>query len=72
MEEPMKFRKVDAKTFEAARSEAVHAVRELAPLTPAELAAGWRADPASGLRRNLVTGAWDDGCFVHVAPKRPS
>lgn len=71
-DELTRFRKVDAETFEAARSKATQAVRELAPLSRAELAAGWRADPPSGLRRNMVTGEWDDGCFVHVAPKRPS
>jgi hypothetical protein len=72
MDGPTRFRKVDAKTFEAARSEAAQAVRERAPLTQAELAAGWRDDPASGLRWNTVTERWDDGCFVHRAPKRPS
>ena len=64
------FREVDAETFEAARSNATLAVQELPPLTLAELAAGWRADPVSGLRRNILTGEWDDACFIHPTPKR--
>ena len=73
MSDLTRFREVDAETFEAARSKAIQAVRERAPLTEAELAAGWREDPAgSGLRRNVLTGEWDDGCFVHVSPRRPS
>lgn len=66
------FRKVDAATFEAARSKATKAVRDRAPLTQAEVAAGWTADPLSGLRLNTVTGEWDDSYFAHVTPKRPS
>jgi hypothetical protein len=69
----IRFREVDAGTFEDAWTKAVQAVREPARLTEAELAAGWREDPVgSGLRRNVVTGEWDDSCFVHVAPCRPS
>ena len=65
-------REVDLGTLLAAREEAVRAVRERAPLTEAELAAGWRDDPSgSGLRHNEITGEWDDTCFVHVAPRRP-
>ena len=65
-------REVDLGTFLAAWEEAVRAVRERAPLTEAELAAGWRDDPSgSGLRRNEITGEWDDTCFVHLAPSRP-
>ena len=66
------FREVDAETFAAARKEAIRAVRERTPLTEAELAAGWREDPVSGLRRNVVTGEWDDTCFVHMSQRRPS
>ena len=63
---------VDAETFEAAWRKALQAVRERAPLTLAEIAEGWQEDPLSGLRRNVVTGEWDDRGFVHVAPRRPS
>ena len=63
---------VDPTTFLEAWEEALHAVRERPPLTQAELDAGWRDDPAgTGLRRNEVTGEWDDSCFVHLAPRRP-
>jgi hypothetical protein len=66
---PARFREVDPTTFLAAWEEAQHAVRERPPLRQAELDAGWREDPGgSGLRRNLITGEWDDSCFVHVAP----
>jgi len=59
MSDLTRFREVDAETFEAARSKVIQAVRERAPLTEAELAAGWREDPAgSGLRRNVLTGEW--------------
>jgi len=58
-DEPTRFREVDAETFEAARSTAARAVSERTPPTEAELAAGWREDPVSGLRRNVVTREWD-------------
>jgi hypothetical protein len=68
----MGFHEVDAQTFEAARKAAVQQACERAPLTQAEFTEGWREDPASGLRRSMVSGEWDDGCFLHLAPKRPS
>ena len=71
-DEPTRFREVDAEMFEAARSAAARAVRERAPLTETKLATGWGEDPASGLRRNVLTSEWDDTSFVHMAPKRPS
>jgi hypothetical protein len=66
------FRRSDAETFEAAWNKAVRAVRERAPLTKAEIAAGWREDRLSLLRRNVRTGVWDDSGFLHMGPKRPS
>jgi hypothetical protein len=71
-EERLQFRTRDAETFESARSSATEAVQRRAPLTQAEVAAGWTEDPLSGLRLNTVTGGWDDSLFVHVAPRRPS
>ncbi len=66
-----RLREVDLETFETAWKRAIQAVRERAPLADAELAAGWSEDPAgSCLRLNVVTGEWDDTCFVHVAPRR--
>ncbi len=42
-------------------AEAERAVVARPPLTAAERAAGWEEDPGgSGLRRNRLTGEWDD------------
>jgi hypothetical protein len=64
------FGEVRPAEFAEALDEAFRAVHGRAPLTGAELDAGWRED-ASGLRWNVVTDEWDDTCFVHLSPLRP-
>jgi hypothetical protein len=68
--EQPEFREVDLDTYVTLWEKPVRAVEERPPLSQAELDAGWREHPG-GLRENVITGEWDDSCFVHVAPRRP-